>query len=122
MLWPGAKDARGGANPARRQAVADPSIKGLRRPGLLPTRRKGARRAFHLEEKRDETDSTVRSTRRGPRVRPCQCRDDARLLWVFLSEVEFNNTAAIPEPGTYALMLAGLGAMMAVARWRRQAR
>ena len=42
--------------------------------------------------------------------------------WVFLSEVEFNNTAAIPEPGTYALMLAGLGAMMAVARRRRQAR
>lgn len=40
-----------------------------------------------------------------------------RNSWVFLSEVEFN-AVAVPEPGTYALMLAGLVAVGAVARRR----
>ena len=40
--------------------------------------------------------------------------------WVFLSEVEFNGQSnAIPEPETYALMLAGLGVMATVARRRK---
>ena len=40
--------------------------------------------------------------------------------WVFLSEVQFN-VAAVPEPETYAMMLAGLGVLAVVAR-RRKAR
>ena len=40
--------------------------------------------------------------------------------WVFLSEVEFNGTtAAVAEPETYALMVAGLGAIAIIARRRR---
>jgi hypothetical protein len=41
-----------------------------------------------------------------------------RTEWVFLSEVEFNATP-VPEPGTTALMLAGLAALGAAARSRR---
>ena len=40
--------------------------------------------------------------------------------WVFLSEVEFNGVSnPVPEPETYALMLAGLGAVAMVARRRK---
>ena len=39
--------------------------------------------------------------------------------WVFLSEVEFN-AAPIPEPETYAMLLAGLGFLGFVARRRQQ--
>lgn len=39
--------------------------------------------------------------------------------WVFLSEVEFN-AAPIPEPETYAMLLAGLGLLGFVARRRQQ--
>lgn len=38
--------------------------------------------------------------------------------WVFLSEVEFN-AAPIPEPETYAMLLAGLGLLGFVARRRK---
>lgn len=38
--------------------------------------------------------------------------------WVFLSEVEFN-AAPIPEPETYAMLLAGLGLLGFVARSRK---
>jgi len=39
--------------------------------------------------------------------------------WVFLSEVTFDIAPAIPEPETYALMLAGLGVVAMVARRRK---
>lgn len=40
-------------------------------------------------------------------------------LWVFADEVEFYDAAPIPEPGSVALMLAGLGLVGAAARKMR---
>lgn len=41
-----------------------------------------------------------------------------RDVWMFLSEVQFDAVAAIPEPQTYALLLAGLGLLGFAARRR----
>jgi hypothetical protein len=44
---------------------------------------------------------------------------DNRPNSIFIDDINFQVTAAIPEPGTYALMLAGLGVVGLIARRRR---
>jgi hypothetical protein len=39
--------------------------------------------------------------------------------WTFVSEIDFLGTAAVPEPGTWALMIAGFGLAGAALRRRR---
>ena len=40
-------------------------------------------------------------------------------VWTFVSEVTFDGTAGIPEPATWAMMIAGFGLVGAAARRRR---
>jgi hypothetical protein len=40
--------------------------------------------------------------------------------WTFVSEISFDGVAAVPEPETYAMLLAGLGLLDFVARRRKQ--